>query len=197
MVAAMNVALRVPMTLAEFLDWEDRQELRYEFDGLQPIAMTGGTRAHAEIQGNLAVALKTRLRGKPCRFFGNDLKIEVDGSIRYPDGFVTCTPGAPGDKLALGPVIIFEVLSASTSGIDTVVKNREYAKTPSVRRYIILAQDVMGGTMFERIGDDWVGHILGPDSLIRMPEIDVEVPIAEFYEGVELPPPSKEDKRPD
>ena len=197
MVTAMNVALRVPMTLAEFLDWEDRQELRYEFDGLQPIAMTGGTRAHAEIQGNLAVALKTRLRGKPCRFFGNDLKIEVDGSIRYPDGFVTCTPGAPGDKLALGPVVIFEVLSASTSGIDTVVKNREYAKTPSVRRYIILAQDVMGGTMFERIGDDWVGHILGPDSLIRMPEIDVEVPIAEFYEGVELPPPSKEDKRPD
>ena len=65
MVTAMNVALRVPMTLAEFLDWEDRQELRYEFDGLQPIAMTGGTRAHAAIQGNLAVALKTRLRGKP------------------------------------------------------------------------------------------------------------------------------------
>ena len=197
MVAAMNVALRVPMTLAEFLDWEDRQELRYEFDGLQPIAMTGGTRAHAAIQGNLAVALKTRLRGKPCRFFGNDLKIEVDGSIRYPDGFVTCTPGAPGDKLALGPVIIFEVLSASTSGIDTVVKNREYAKTPSIRRYIILAQDVMGGTMFERVGDEWVGHILDTDSLIRMPELDVEVPIAEFYEGVELPPPSKEDNCPD
>ena len=197
MVTAMNLALRVPMTLAEFLDWEDRQELRYEFDGLQPIAMTGGTRAHAAIQGNLAVALKTRLRGKPGQFFGSDLKIEVDGSIRYPDGFVTCSPGAPGDKLANGPVVIFEVLSASTSGIDTVVKNREYAKTPSVRRYIILAQDVMGGTMFECVGDDWMGHILDTDSLIRMPELDVEVPIAEFYEGVELPPPSKEDKRPD
>jgi len=197
MVTAMNLALRVPMTLAEFLDWEDRQELRYEFDGLQPIAMTGGTRAHAAIQRNLAIALGTRLRGKPCQFFGSDLKIEVDGSIRYPDGFVTCMPGAPGDKLAGGPVVIFEVLSASTTGTDTVVKNREYAKTPSIRRYIILAQDVMGGTMFERVGDEWVGHILDTDSLIRMPELDVEVPIAEFYEGVELPPPSKEDKRPD
>jgi Uma2 family endonuclease len=184
------------MTLDEFLEWEDRQPLRYEFNGVQPFAMTGGTRAHADIQGNLAVALKTRLRGKPCRFFGNDLKIEVAGSIRYPDGFVTCTPGEPGDKLALDPVVIFEVLSASSVSIDTVVKNREYARTPSVRRYIILAQDVMGGTMFERVGEDWVGHVLGPDSLLAMPEVGVEVPIAEFYDGVDLPPVSTEDERP-
>ena len=197
MVTVMNVALRARMTRDEFLEWEDRQELRYEYDGVQPIAMTGGTRAHAEIQGNLAVALKTRLRGKPCRFIGNDLKIEVADSIRYPDGFVTCTKGAPSDKLARDPVVIFEVLSPSTMGTDTVVKNREYAATPSVRRYVLLAQDVMGGTMFERIGDDWVGHVLGADGVLRMPEIDVEVPIAEFYEGIELLPPSTEDKRPE
>ena len=197
MVTTMNVALRARMTRDEFLDWEDRQELRYEFDGVQPIAMTGGTRAHSAIQGNLAVALKTRLRGKPCQFHGNDLKIEVGASIRYPDGFVTCTEGALSDKIASDPVVIFEVLSPITMGTDTVVKNREYAATPSIRRYVLLAQDVMGGTMFERIGDDWVGHVLGPDSILRMPEIDIEVPISEFYEGIELPPPSKEDMRPD
>jgi Uma2 family endonuclease len=197
MVTVMNVALRARMTRDEFLDWEDRQGPRYEFDGVQPIAMTGGTRAHAAIQRNLAFAFTARLRGKPCQFFGNDLKIEVADSIRYPDGFVTCTKGAPSDKLARDPVVIFEVLSPSTMGTDTVVKNREYAATPSVRRYVLLAQDVVGGTMFERIGDDWVGHVLGPDSVLRMPEIDVEVPVAEFYEGIELPPPSTEDKRPD
>jgi Uma2 family endonuclease len=59
----------------EFLAWEDRQPLRYEFDGVQPIAMTGGTWAHAAIQRNLAIALGTRLRGKPCQYIGNDLKI--------------------------------------------------------------------------------------------------------------------------
>jgi Uma2 family endonuclease len=193
----MSVALRPPMTVDEFLEWEDRQALRYEFDGVRPSAMTGGTRAHAAIQRNLAVALTVRLRGKPCEFFGSDLKIEADGSIRYPDGFVTCTPGASSDKLARDPVVIFEVLSASTVSIDTIVKNREYAKTPSIRRYILLAQDVMGGTMFERIGDDWVGHVLGADSTLRMPEIEVEVPIAELYDGVELMPPSTEDRRED
>jgi len=30
------------MTLAEFLEWEERQPLRYEFDGVGPVAMTGG-----------------------------------------------------------------------------------------------------------------------------------------------------------
>ena len=199
MLAVMNVALRAPMSLDEFLDWEDRQELRYEFDGFQPVAMTGGTRAHAAIQRNIALALGNRLRGKTktCQFFGSDLKIEVAGSIRYPDGFVTCMQGASGDKVVRDPVVIFEVLSQSTAATDIVVKNREYAATPSVRRYIILAQDVMGGTMYERIGDDWVGHVLDPDSPLSMPEIGVEVRIAEFYENVELPPPSTEDERPE
>jgi hypothetical protein len=52
----MDVALRKPMSLSEFLDWEERQELRYEFDGVQPTAMTGGTYNHALIQGNLITA---------------------------------------------------------------------------------------------------------------------------------------------
>jgi hypothetical protein len=43
--STMNVPLRKPMTLAEFLDWEEQQPLRYKFDGAQPIAITGGTAA--------------------------------------------------------------------------------------------------------------------------------------------------------
>jgi Uma2 family endonuclease len=73
----MSLALRQPITLADFLLWEERQPLRYEFDGVDPVAMTGGTRAHADIQANLATALRTRLRGKPCRFYGSDLKIRT------------------------------------------------------------------------------------------------------------------------
>jgi hypothetical protein len=42
----MSVAMQMPMSLAEFLAWEEHRELRYEFDGLEPVAMTGGTIAH-------------------------------------------------------------------------------------------------------------------------------------------------------
>jgi len=172
------------MTREQFLAWEEKQELRYEFDGFQPIAMTGGTAAHSAIQRNLAISIGGRLRGKPCQFYGSDLKIETARGFRYPDGFVVCTPVAPNATVVRDPVVIFEVLSDSTAGIDLVTKNQEYAANASVQRYIVLSQDMIGGTMFERIGTDWVGHLLNADSQLRMPEINVELPLVELYDGV-------------
>lgn len=182
----MISAARKTMTLADFLEWEERQELRYEFDGFQPVAMTGGTAAHAFIQRNLAISIGRRLRGQRCQFVGNDLKIEVAGRVRYPDGFVVYSELSIRSKVVHDPVVIFEVLSDSTGRTDLVTKNHEYAATPSVRRYVILAQDAMAGTMFERAGDDWVGHLLAADSILRLPEIGIEVPLAELYDGVDL-----------
>lgn len=87
------------------------------------------------------------------------------------------------------PVVIFEVMSDDSARRDLLTKNAEYAATPSLRRYIVLAQDEMAGTMFERVGADWVGHLLRPHSILAMPEIGIELPLAELYEGVELAPP--------
>jgi hypothetical protein len=39
----MTITAQKPMTLAELLAWEERRELRYDFDGVAPVAMTGGT----------------------------------------------------------------------------------------------------------------------------------------------------------
>ncbi len=174
------------MTLAQFLEWESVQTLRYEFDGIQPVAMTGGTEAHALIQANLAIAIGGRLRGKPCRFVGSDLKIQTTGRIRYPDGFVICSPFERTRTLIVDPVVIFEILSASTSQIDLIVKNEEYAAMPSVQRYVTLAQDSIGGLAFERIKDDWVGHLIDASSILAMPEIGISVPVLELYDGIAL-----------
>ncbi len=181
------------MTLEAFLDWEERQELRYEFDGFQPVAMTGGSFEHDAIQINVVSALKTRLAGKPCRPHGSNLKVEVMGTVRYPDAYVTCGPIERGSTVARDPVVIFEVLSKGTAANDRGVKNREYASTNSVQRYVMLEQVEIGGTMFERVGDDWIGHILTADAVIRMPEIDIEVPLVELYDGIDLAnPPADE-----
>jgi Uma2 family endonuclease len=182
----MSIALHKPMTREEFLAWEALQPLRYEFDGFQPIAMAGGTAAHAAIQRNLAIAVGGRLRGKPCQFYGSDLKIDTSETIRYPDGFVVCSQFVATATRIPDPVVIFEILSDSSARTDLVTKNHEYASVATVRRYIVLAQDEMSGTMFERIGTDWVGHLLHAGSILRMSEIDIELPLAELYEGVDL-----------
>lgn len=92
--------------------------------------------------------------------------------------------------VASDPVVIFEVLSKSTARTDRIDKNREYASTASVRRYIMLEQDQIAATVFERAGEDWVGHILAEDAVIHMPEIGIELPLAELYEGLDLSNPS-------
>ncbi len=190
----MNYALRRVMTVPEFLHWEERQELRYEFDGIRPEAMTGGTFAHDRITINLAASLVNRLRGKPCQPHGSNLKIQVMGSIRYPDAYVTCGgPLRPDSTVAPDPVVIFKVISKGTARKDRTVKNREYAATASVQRYVMLEQVEVGGTMFERTGDDWVGHVLGADSVVAMPEIGIELPLAELYEGLDLSSPPEDE----
>jgi Uma2 family endonuclease len=179
----MNVALKRPWTTEQFLAWEEKQELRYEFDGFQPIAMAGGTAAHAAIQRNLIVALGIGLRGKPGQPYGSELKIKVaDRPIRYPDAFVVCTPVPPRATVASDPVVIFEVLGESSATDDFVTKNAEYRATPSVRRYVVLQQAKAAAVVFSRKGDDWVTDLLtGDDAILRMPENDLDIPLSEIY----------------
>jgi Uma2 family endonuclease len=185
MFARMSIALRKPMTLEQFLAWEERQELRYEFDGVQPVAMAGGTEAHAAIQVNLLTALRTALRGKPCRPYGSELKIEVAGRIRYPDAFVVCTPVAPRATVVTDPVVIFEILSESTLREDLVLKNAEYHATPSVQRYVMLLQTAAGATVFTRNGERWEAEPLdGAAAVLHMPEIGIDLPLADIYADV-------------
>jgi Uma2 family endonuclease len=180
----MSVAMRKPMTLAEFLDWEERQEQRWEFDGFTPVAMTGGTVEQGLIQANLITALGNRLRGGPCRVLGSHVKIAVAGSIRYPDALVVCTASPRGATVITDPVVVFEVLSPSTASVDRIVKNQEYRRTPSIQRYVMLEQDRVGAMVFGRDGDDWVGHVLAGEAAVPLPEIGIELPLAELYEGV-------------
>ena len=186
----MTVALRKPWTLTAFLAWEERQELRHEFDGTgpvaMPVAMVGETLAHNIIAGNLYRTLADRLRGKPCRAYFAGIKIEVAGSIRYPDVVVSCTP-APGRATLLPePVVVFEILSPSTARTDRLLKNEEYRATPSIRRYLMLEQTLPRATMFAREDARWVGTLLGPDAVIAMPELGIELPLAGAWDGVDL-----------
>jgi Uma2 family endonuclease len=183
---SMSATLRQPMTVAEFLAWEERQEFRWEFDGFQPVAMTGGTAAHETITGNIFFAVRSRLAGRQCRAFGANLKIEVAGRIRYPDGFVVCTPVPPRSTVVREPVVVFEVLSDSTSRTDRIEKLREYGATQSIQRYVILEQNAIAAMMFVRKGTDLVAETLTAADTLHMPEIDVSVPLAEFYTDVEF-----------
>jgi Uma2 family endonuclease len=182
----MSVALRKPMTTAEFLEWEERQEFRFEFDGERPVAMTGGTLGHEDITFNVRKALDARLAGGRCRPFGPNAKIIVAGRVRYPDVVVVCSPQDRRTTIAQAPVVVFEVISDGTSRTDRIEKLREYFAIPSIRRYVILEQDSVAATVLERGGDAWRATALTGGDVLAMPEIGINLPLAECYAGVDV-----------
>jgi Uma2 family endonuclease len=184
----MNVALRQIMTREQFLEWEERQPTKYEFDGQRPVAMTGVTNAHAIIQANLVGLLYARLGGTPCRVIGSDLKIAAGTSIRYPDAFIVCTQILMKATIADSPVVIFEIISESTAVTDRTIKTLEYLATPSIQRYVILEQTGIAATVFTRRGEAWLSTAQGPGSILALPEAGIELPLDDVYERLTFPP---------
>jgi Uma2 family endonuclease len=185
----MNAPLRKSWTQEEFFSWAERQETRYEFDGFEPVAMTGGTNVHSEIGVNLLSSLKSRLKDGRCKPLGSDAGVATVGTtIRYPDALVTCTRYDSRARTVPGVVVIFEVLSPTSGFIDHVVKVREYAEVPSIHRYVILESTAIGLQVLERSSPDqpWQTTALTSGDTLRIPEIGIEIPVAEIYEGVEF-----------
>ena len=109
------------MTPQEYLDWEEKQPIKYEYMNGRVFAMTGGTLPHNDIALNLATALKIHLRGKGCKVSMADAKLGVSekGSFHYPDVMVTCDErDRRATKVIYNPCLVVEVLSPGTEAFD-------------------------------------------------------------------------------
>ncbi len=187
----MNVAIRQPlMTREQFFLWAEAQEARYEFDGFAPVAMGGGTNKHSRIVQNIYFALRLRLQGQGCEPFGPDAGLATVGdAVRYPDTMITCSKVPDDERVVPGVIVVFEVLSPSSGYIDRVVKLREYQAVPTIRRYLIVETTTAVITVLDRAeaGDPWTADALASGDVLRIPEVGIEVPMDEIYEGISFP----------
>jgi Uma2 family endonuclease len=176
----MSASLR-PLTLDEFLEWERSQPERYEFDGIQPVAMTGGSSAHSLIATRVAAALVFHVK-PPCEAHGPELKVITTGRVRYPDASVVCTRSGDADD-TVAPRAIFEVLSPSTALTDRRVKAIEYAAVPTIMVYVLLEQNHPEITVRRR-STGWEAElVIGIDAMLDLPEIGVTIPLAFIYDA--------------
>jgi len=174
----MNVIFRPGLSQDEFLAWEREQPLRYEFDGTQPIPMTGGTVAHARLIRRLVEAMY-RLLPAQYETFGGDLKVlTAPNRVRYPDLLVVSS--APDPKTdTVAPVVVFEVLSASTRLTDLRVKPDEYASVASILAYVVLPQEDAAEAIVLRRSNDWAEEPVA--DTLDLPEIGVTIPLSDLY----------------
>ncbi len=174
----MSASLQ-PLSLDEFLTWERSQPERHEFDGIQPVAMTGGSRQHSRLIVRLVAALVNRVV-PPCEVFGPDLKVQALGRIRYPDASVVCAAGDDASDI-IAPTAMFEVLSPSTALADRRVKPAEYAAIPSLLVYVLLEQQRPEATVLRRSANWTPEMISGTAAVLSLPEIGIDIPLQEIY----------------
>ncbi len=171
----MNIALRKPWTVARFLDWEDRQEGKHEFDGTQIIDLTGGSRAHQRIVANLLRWFEDNL--DPERFDAiQEMRIDVGGKVRYPDMAIVKAPVSETGKTLHDAVVVFEVLSDETADRDLGPKLADYRGLPAIRRYVTIDQRQIAVTTREVTPSGWTERDVTAGSL-DLPEVGATLPL--------------------
>jgi Uma2 family endonuclease len=145
------------MTPEEYLEWEETQELRYEYlDGVvyakdEIYGMTGGTLAHNDIALNLYSALRSFIRTKGCRVNVADVKVQTveTGAFFYPDVLISCDPrDKTASKFVCFPCLIAEILSPSTEAYDRVAKFAQYRRLESLREYVLISSEKISVDIF-------------------------------------------------
>jgi Uma2 family endonuclease len=186
------------VSVEDYLAGELVTPIKHEYLGGFVYAMAGARNAHNLITANTLIALGTRLRGRRCRAFNSDTKIRVrlPTHVRfyYPDVPVICRPNPQSDTFQDEPAVLFEVLSRSTRRLDEGEKKDAYLTIPSLGAYVLVEQDTPAVVVLRRTEHGFVREVYaGLDAVVPLPEIEIELPLAEVYDGVEFVPESEDD----
>jgi len=176
------------MTIAEYVEWEALQDLRYEYVNGEVFAMTGGTIPHNDIALNFCTALCPHLRDRGCRVNVADVKVQVspNSPYYYPDVIVSCdSQDLNARKLIQNPTIIAEVLSPGTSAKDRGEKFINYQTIPSLREYLLIDSEKISVERYCRgEGRMWRYYPYTDGDIVTLSSIEFELAITLLYEGV-------------
>lgn len=141
------------MTEAEYLAFDDKSEIRYEFMDGEIFAMAGASRKHNLANTNISRELGNQLLETDCEVYVSDFRVGVRGGHNvYPNVAVACGDIEVVDKdnTLLNPIVVFEVLSKSTEQRDRGDKAEDYYSLPSLKDYFLVSQNRVRVEHFSR-----------------------------------------------
>ena len=112
----------------------------------------------------------------------SDTSVPVPDVLIRPDKFID---GRDCDDM----IVAFEVLSPSTAKRDLRWKRTAYASLPTLRQYVVVAQDAIDILSFDReagAGDFSERRFTRWDEELDLPAIGVRASLSEIYRGLGL-----------
>lgn len=179
------------ITVEDYLEAEQRSEVRHEYLYGTIHAMAGGSRRHNQICLSVGSVLRRKMGNGPCQTYINDVKVMVRTRLGeifyYPDIMVGCDPTDRHDFYLERPLILFEVTSPSTELTDRREKLTAYQSLASLEHYVIVSQEARIVEWFRRVEDGWERMVLREsEDCLGFEGIEVSISLGEIYEGIEF-----------
>ena len=179
-----------PMTLDEFLRWDDGTETHYELIGGFPVAMAPPAEAHRILAMRLGSRIDAALsKRRPCNAQIEAGVIRADRADTYfeADIAATCEGNESGRQAIKDPILIVEILSPSTERHDRRVKLPAYRQIATVQEIVLIASDGLYVELHRRAGGQWITEILRVrEAAIALTSVGIEVSMSDLYEGIAI-----------
>ncbi len=179
----------------DYLQWEEQQEEKHEYVDGKVYATAGASEDHIDITTNLTVILSNHLRGKDCKLFPSDMRLNIASKkiYYYPDLLVTCDERDRFNKKQKNyPCLIIEVLSESTEAKDRGVKFGNYQTIQSLQEYVLISQWEHRVEVFRRSEKFWLLQTYTTGESLELQSINLQISIDAIYEDVALPETNSE-----
>lgn len=178
------------VSIQEYLSGEQDCAIRHEYVAGHVFAMAGASTAHNRIAINLTTQLNSSLPTGPCEVFMSDVKVMAAEDVYYyPDVMVACD--APGGDMYVRrqPLLIIEVSSPTTERTDRFEKLPAYQGIPSLREFLLVAQNRVFVEVHRRVDGKWeVETLTEPEQQLRLASIGLTLSLGEIYRNVEFEP---------
>ena len=189
----MSTASKSRYTPAQYLAAERVAEFRSEFYRGEMFAMVGASRKHNLIAGDVFGELRQQFKDRKCEVYQSDMRVKVNatGLYTYPDVVATCDePRFEDDHVdtLVNPKVIVEVLSPSTELWDRGKKFEHYRNVPSLREYVMIAQDHVLVERFAINADgQWtLNDYRTLDDVLVLDSISCQIKLSDIYARIDF-----------
>jgi len=173
---------------SDYLAYEAQSPVRHEYIAGEIFAMTGASIRHNVIALNFASALRSHLKGTPCRALieGVKLRLRKEQSYFYPDVMVTCEDRLQEldsqQQIVEAPLVVIEILSPTTEATDRREKLRAYRTLPSLKEYLLVSQEQAQVEIYRRRGDiGWDIITYEPGDTVEIVSLELKLGMDEIY----------------
>ncbi len=177
----------------QYLGMERASEEKHEYYKGEVFVMSGASIPHNDLFHNIYTALGNFLKGKNCKPYGSDLRINIPliSLYTYPDISIVCGKPETTDTFAdtvTNPSVIIEILSKSTRDYDRGTKFNLYRSIKTLKEYILIDSTKISVELFSKEDDNkWVlSEFKQLTDHFVITTIHLTLPLKDLYEDVDI-----------